>query len=66
MTPHKCPVCGGTGKVPNIGDGFSTATVPCPAGCKNGVLWQQWPPSHDDKIVALLESVVKLLEERKQ
>lgn len=47
-TPHRCPVCGGSGQVPpwfyNRFEGGSTTCVPTPDMCRScggtGVLWE--------------------------
>lgn len=41
MTPHKCPVCDGTGKVETLSPGYTTAQIStCPA-CKGiCIVWE--------------------------
>ena len=58
MTPHRCPICNGTGTVPwwFYGDGEPTtgtsmAQVQCHACGGTGVLWSQPTPPEPWKIV---------------
>lgn len=46
MTPHKCPVCNGTGTVYGVGD-TTASTYQCPA-CKGTCLvWEKEIPKDD-------------------